>query len=272
MTDDAAQGTGGEFQIHVRIEDGVGTLEWGGTTNEDVLTQAVGLAADDAIMGHGVRRVEVYLPVGDTMARRCAHRAGFRLEGVRREAHRVANDQWIDVALYSRLAGDIAYGPGGFSGVMNSVLPRKRAMAHALFRDEQGRLLFLKPHYKDDWELPGGIIEVGEPPRLGCEREVAEELGLDVSLPRLLCVDWLPPHLGWEDALAFVFDGGVLSPAQAAAIVREEREIDEVFWVDVDEACTHLIPGAATRLRSVLPLLDDPSAAPLYLEHGATLS
>lgn len=264
MTDEPA----GEFQINVRVEDGVGTLEWGGTTNEDVLTQAVGLAADDAIMGHGVRRVEVYLPAGDSMARRCVHRAGFRLEGVRREAHKVADEAWIDVAMYSRLAGDLAYGAEGFSGVMNSVLPRKRAMAHALFRDEQGRLLFLKPHYKDDWELPGGILEREESPREGCEREVAEELGIEVSLPRLLCVDWLPPHLGWEDALGFVFDGGVLSPERVGTLVRDEGEIADVHWVDADEAASHLIPGAAARLRSILPLLDDPSAGPLYLERG----
>jgi 8-oxo-dGTP pyrophosphatase MutT (NUDIX family) len=34
----------------------------------------------------------------------------------------------------------------------------------------------LEPTYKEDWEIPGGIIEENESPREACKREVLEEL------------------------------------------------------------------------------------------------
>ena len=58
-----------------------------------------------------------------------------------------------------------------------------------------------------DWELPGGIVEPSE--SLGSARcEVREELGVDLDIGRLLIVDWMPPYLGWDDAIEMIFDGG----------------------------------------------------------------
>ena len=50
-----------------------------------------------------------------------------------------------------------------------------------------------KPSSSSDWELPGGIVEPFETPRQGAIREVAEELGIDLAVGRLLVVDWMPP-------------------------------------------------------------------------------
>jgi 8-oxo-dGTP diphosphatase len=61
-----------------------------------------------------------------------------------------------------------------------------------------------------DWELPGGIVEPLEPARLGAAREVREELGVDLQVGRLLVADWIPPHLGWDDAIEMIFDGGTV--------------------------------------------------------------
>ncbi len=63
------------------------------------------------------------LPAADAVGRRALQRAGFRLEGVRREAVTLPDGSVGDVAMYARLASDLVYGPGGFTGVMNSVLP-----------------------------------------------------------------------------------------------------------------------------------------------------
>ena len=41
-------------------------------------------------------------------------------------------------------------------------LPKKRMAAGAIFRDDQKRILFLKPNYKDVLEIPGGIVEEDE--------------------------------------------------------------------------------------------------------------
>ena len=58
-------------------------------------------------------------------------------------------------------------------------LARKRMVATAFFRDDQGRVMLVNPVYKETWDLPGGSVEADESPSAGCRREVAEELGLD---------------------------------------------------------------------------------------------
>ena len=39
-------------------------------------------------------------------------------------------------------------------------------------------MLLCQLTYKRDWDLPGGVVEVGESPRMAVQREVEEELGL----------------------------------------------------------------------------------------------
>jgi len=38
-------------------------------------------------------------------------------------------------------------------------LPMKRMGSGALFFDSAGRILIVKPSYKDVWEIPGGVVE-----------------------------------------------------------------------------------------------------------------
>jgi hypothetical protein len=40
---------------------------------------------------------------------------------------------------------------------------------------------------------------------------VREELGIDLEVGRLLVVDWMPPYLGWDDAIEMIFDGGMVT-------------------------------------------------------------
>ena len=98
--------------------------------------------------------------------------------------------------------------PEGFRALLNSFLPRKRAISQMLVRDHDGRVLLCRLTYKQDWDLPGGVVEVGESPQLAVAREVEEELALTIAAGRLLLTDWLPPWSGWDDALCLVFDGG----------------------------------------------------------------
>lgn len=254
-----------EFQIKLTVTDEVGQLDWADSTDAASLEQAVSAVADDALLGHGLRRLEVSLPAADVMARRAVQRAGFRLEGVRRQAVRVEGDEFSDVVLYGRLASDVVYGEGSHSGVMNSVLPRKRCIGHVVFHDEQGRILYCQTTFKRDWELPGGIVEPHESPREGAEREIVEELGVELPIGRLLVADWMPRHLGWDDALELIFDGGVLTPEQIGSFRLDQREIAAVHWVSVEEAAEHLIPLAARRL-ALIESLDEGET--LYTEAG----
>lgn len=243
-----------EFQIKLTVTDEVGQLDWSDTTDAASLEEAVSAVADDALLGHGLRRLEVSLPASDAMARRAVHRAGFRMEGVRRQALRRSDDDVEDVISYGRLASDVVYGEGSHSGVMNSVLPRKRCIAHVVYRNEAGLILYCQTTFKRDWELPGGVVEHHESPRLGAAREVVEELGVELPIGRLLVADWMPRHLGWDDALELIFDGGVLSDEQIASIRLDQREIADVHWVSAADAAEHLIPLAARRIALIAAL------------------
>ncbi len=253
-----------DFSIEILVADGVGILSWGPTASLDALSEAVGLTSAELLARPELRRVEVVIDTDDRVGRRALHRAGFRLEGIRRAAL-VADDGYADAAVYARLADDSVGGPHGFSGVMNSVLPRKRCIAHALVRDVAGRVCVLETTFKSDWELPGGIVETNESPRQGCEREITEELGLELSVGRLLVVDWLGPYLGWEDALELIFDAGVLSREQVAAVVPDAFEVRGVHWLDLAEALPYLAPFARGRLGAAVAAL---SGETVYLERG----
>ena len=256
-----------EVDIRVEVGDGgLGVVSWDGTFPPDALLQAVSTVADDALLGAGLRRLEVSLPGTDLTARRAVTRAGFRLEGVRRQGLALPDGSYVDVCLYARLASDQVHGPNGFSGVMNSVLPKKRLIAHVRFADDDGRVLLCETRFKTDWELPGGIVEPGEAPRLGATREVAEELGLDRPMGRLLMVDWMPPYLGWDDALELIFDGGRITESELPGLTLQPSEIVQVRLRTLAEAAELITPLAHRRLLVAAGLAAGETA---YLEDGA---
>ena len=255
-----------EFVLHVEVAPGdIGMLRWNGHLDAESLQQALSTAADDALAGRGLRRLEVAVPAPDPGTRRAVLRSGFRLEGVRRQAVNPGAGAYADVWLFARLRDDQVGGPHGFSGVMNSALPRKRLIAHVLIRDPAGRALLCDTLFKSDWELPGGIVEPGEPPRSGAIREVREELGIDRPLGPLLVADWLPPYLGWDDALEMIFDGGLLAEDELSGLVLQPSEIRQVRFCTLDEAAAVLTPLAHRRLTVASGLSPGQFA---YLEDG----
>jgi 8-oxo-dGTP diphosphatase len=147
--------------------------------------------------------------------------------------------------------------------VHNTIL----SAAGALIRDEQGRILLLEPTYKDHWEIPGGIIEVGETPSQGCARELTEELGLVREPGALLVVDWAP-HPAQGDRVLFVFDGGTLTPGEIAAIRLQAEELKSYVFLPPDEAFDQLIPRLERRMRAAV--LAQEERRTVYLEHGIT--
>ncbi len=253
-----------EIKVHV-VEGGIATLDWDGVINGETLERAVSTVADDSLLGHGLRRLEVALPETDRIARRAVLRSGFRLEGVRREVLPQPDGSFVDVCLYGRLAADQVHGPNGFSGVMNSALPRKRLIAHVLIRDEQDRVLLCDTRFKSDWELPGGIVEPLEPPRIGATRELLEELGVSRPVGKLLVADWMPPYLGWEDALELIFDGGRITESELADLVLQESEILAVRLCTLAEAGDLVTPLSHRRLTHAAGL--GPGEF-VYLENG----
>lgn len=150
----------------------------------------------------------------------------------------------------------------------NAKQARKRVSADALVRDPEGRVLLVKPTYKPGWDLPGGMAEEHEPPEDAVRRELAEELGLEVSVPRLLVVDWVAPHGPWDDQLAFVFDGGTLDRVRADRLEPQEDdgEVAEIAFVRPSEVTAWLSERAGPRCAAALLVLE--SGRPEYLRNG----
>jgi 8-oxo-dGTP pyrophosphatase MutT (NUDIX family) len=147
-------------------------------------------------------------------------------------------------------------------------MARPRVAAGVLVHDEQGRVLMVRPTYKEGWDIPGGYVEPDESPAQAAEREVAEELGLHRAPGRLLVVDWAP-HPAEGDKLLFVFDGGTLTPAEVSDLQLCANEIAEArYWSpdDLDE----LAPARlVNRLRVALDALS--SGRTLYAERGTSV-
>jgi 8-oxo-dGTP diphosphatase len=133
--------------------------------------------------------------------------------------------------------------------------------AGALFRDAGDQIMLVRPHDKPEWDIPGGMVEPGETPSEACAREVAEELGLTITVGQALVVDW-SPHPAQGDKLLFVFDAGSLSPAEVAAIRLVDDEILEFRYVPPADLDDYTGPRLARRLRAAVP------HQTRYLENG----
>ena len=123
--------------------------------------------------------------------------------------------------------------------------------AAALITSPSGDVLLVKPNYRELWSLPGGVLEDGEPPHVGCAREVREELGLARPVGPLLAVAWIAPEgVRPKPVIAFLFDGGVL--ADASAIVLQESELDDYRFVAPSAVAGYLPPHMTARVESGL--------------------
>jgi 8-oxo-dGTP diphosphatase len=130
-------------------------------------------------------------------------------------------------------------------------LPGVVIAAGGLITDPQDRVLLVKPNYRDHWALPGGICEHGEPPQKGCAREVAEELGLELEVGRLLATDWSQPYgMNARPIMHFVFDCGSL--ADSTGIVVQEAELDGFRFTAADELSAYLPAYGYTRVTGAL--------------------
>jgi len=241
------------------VADGVARVDWPpGQPIEDV-QQAV----TAALAGHA--RVEAWVDPDDHLGQRVATWSGLRREGVMRGI--TVNGASVDRIVYARVVDDLpAHEPEGFRALLNSFLPRKRAISQLLVRNRDGRVLLCRLTYKQDWDLPGGVVEVGESPQLAVTREVEEELSLQIEAGPLLLTDWLPPWSGWDDALCLVFDGGEHDASLLDEVVRQEREIRDVAFCTVEEARERCADFTARRIESALANLG--AGGPAYTESG----
>ncbi|WP_082580616.1 NUDIX hydrolase [Phycicoccus sp. Root563] len=211
----------------------------------------------------GLLRVEARVQDADRDGVRAAMRAGLRKEGVSRSQN-VPGGRG-DVVVLGGLADDPSPDSReGFIAQLNSALPTKRAIAQGVLRDRQDRVLLCELVYKQEWDLPGGVVDPHESPAHCVVREVREELGVEVEVRGLIAVNWLPPWRGWSDATVFVFDLGVVDADFVASTTLQPREIRAVHWVG-EEDLEHRVAPYNQRLLAFLATHTGPTA---YLEDG----
>ena len=245
--------------VALRREDATTTsVRWNSRLEKPfVVARALRLAIDHAVTELGAGRVEVRLPVDDVDDVRAASIAGLRREGILRMP-----GDGTDQVLMARLADDPpAVSRDGFIAILNAGLPTKRIISQGLVRDERGRVLLCELTYKNEWDLPGGVVEVGEAPALGLVRELQEELGITVEVRGLLTVNWLPAWRGWDDACIFLFDLGVVDSSVTDDMTLQPSEIKSVRWCD-PETIHERATGAAIELLEAV----DAGHLPAYRE------
>lgn len=267
----------GTCAIDPGLSETVGVLTWAlleAHRGRGLATRAVrtlcdwGLSAKDR-GGLGLTRLEARIDLTNSPALRVATRSGLRREGVERRIEAGEEpDRVTEYAVFARLCTDPPLNdPASFRTLLNSFLPRKRAIAQMLIRDTDDRVLLCQLTYKQDWDLPGGVVEVGESPHVGAQREVAEELGLQVPTGELLLTDWLPAWSGWDDAICLVFNGGRHHPGIADTIVHQEREIRSARFCTPGQVAELALDFTAKRITAALARLDGEGPAFTHSGH-----
>jgi 8-oxo-dGTP diphosphatase len=101
------------------------------------------------------------------------------------------------------------------------------------------------------------MAEANEPPHEAARRELFEELGLTITVGRLLVLDWVPPHGPWDDLLAFIFDGGTIAAGEVERLVPLDDELASIELCSADLAQERLRPYVWRRLAAALDALQD---------------
>lgn len=246
-----------------RLSPGVGQVSW--TTYKPyrgrrVAQRAVRLLVVYAFGELGLDRLQVAVDPENRASARVAIRSGFRREGLLRGGATLQGER-RDLAVYGLRRDDPRSDTvSGWTALMDSVLPKKRVIAHVVVRDTSGRVLLCDVSYKRDLELPGGVVEPDEDPATGALRELEEELGVALPLVGVLAIDWLPRWEGWGDAVELLYDGGVHDPSLVDRLTPDGFEIKGVGWYSLDELAGRVSPLNQRRLPIIL-------ADPTHLHH-----
>ncbi len=145
-------------------------------------------------------------------------------------------------------------------------IPKKRMGAGVLIADGNDRFLFVKLAYKNNWSIPGGVIETNESPRTAAIRETKEEVHIDLQECIFLCLDYKSGTSENGESLQFIFSGGILNDKTKADIKVDGEEIVECKFMKLEKALPLLSEGLRKRLPKCFESLK--SHKVIYLEDG----
>ena len=262
--------------VEVRqMDGGHGELLWAvfpEHRGQGIAARAVRLLIRFAFEELGLHRVEAYVDPHDPASLRTAGRAGLRREGLVRAAEEGRSEssgqhggQRQDRVQLARLATDPEpTSRDGFIGVLNAALPTKRVIAQGVIRNNANEILLCELTYKEEWDLPGGVVDPHESPAHALTREIREELAVELLPQSLVAVNWLPQWRGWDDAMLFVFDLGVDDQVIARAHL-EPRELRSLHWCTLQDVERRAAPYVTRMLRRLAPQTEGTA----YLEDGS---
>jgi|SRR3989344_3701390 len=105
-------------------------------------------------------------------------------------------------------------------------IPQKAIIEH------DGKVLLIKPINKQKWEIPGGRLDEGESPVAGIQREIKEELGLDIEpieiVDTFVLLEEEPPN-----HFTLVWSAKLLS--STGDFKKQDDEIQDAIWVSENE-------------------------------------
>jgi 8-oxo-dGTP diphosphatase len=137
------------------------------------------------------------------------------------------------------------------SGQYYASLARARQGAGALVTTNDGRVVMIDTTYSDFYEVPGGAVELGENAPLACARECREELGMEISIGRLLALDHQCDGGQWGDSVMYVYDGGSVEPEMLVS-QGTDAEVAAIVLVEPADLDSVTIPRLANRVRGAL--------------------
>lgn len=127
--------------------------------------------------------------------------------------------------------------------------------------DAQDRVLLLK-NERDEWELPGGRMEIGSPdgtvptdtsPESALEREIKEETGWAVKAGPLIDGGvWIYEPIPGRKVLIVTYGCSVLTPDQTPVVSHEHKQlgmftVDEVAGLNMPDGYKHAVAAWCRR-------------------------
>ncbi len=127
--------------------------------------------------------------------------------------------------------------------------PRHSVSVAGIVFDDRNRVLAVRRRDNDQWQPPGGVLELGETFEEGVQREVLEETGMHVRVERLTGV-YKNMTLG---VVALVFRCTTIRGTPQAT-----DESRDVHWLDLADAIARMPSTFAIRVQDAASL---PTAA-----------
>lgn len=103
--------------------------------------------------------------------------------------------------------------------------------------EKAGKILFVKSHRDDRWDLPGGRLHTHEQPIEGLKREVREEVGCECEVGTMLTID---QYFHESAKIPCVFINFVAQIPDDVGIQIAEDELSGYCWLDPAEVEEHM--------------------------------